>query len=329
MEAAREWVDHPVVQPLGDGHIHGTFLLEGVREDQAQTLVLQRFNEYVFQDPELVLSQTKRILARWRDQKVYQVPQIIPSRTGLELVRQDGEVWRCWSYLAGLKTVDPISSPGQAEAAGAAFGMLQNALMTMPGPPLVETIEGFLRLSYYLDRYAECATHAPADMHARIERHAQLASEFTNSDAKGDVHIHGDCKVNNLLFTPDGQTVAAVIDFDTAMSGHRAWDLGDLLRSLCFSLGRVDEDLYIACVRGFQRWIPDLTLAEAVDSSRYVALMLGVRFLTDHLQGDPYFAVLRRGENLERAAEQFQLLDALDAAKPKLREKLKGVLSLS
>jgi len=49
-----------------------------------------------------------------------------------------------------------------------------------------------------------------------------------------------------------------------------------------------------------------------VEAPRYVALTLGVRFLTDHLQGDEYFKVARRGENLERAERQFRLIDELE-----------------
>ena len=47
---------------------------------------------------------------------------------------------------------------------------------------------------------------------------------------------------------------------------------------------------------------------------RYVTLMLVVRFLTDHLEGDRYFRVERRGENLERAAAQWRLLLEMEQA---------------
>jgi hypothetical protein len=43
----------------------------------------------------------------------------------------------------------------------------------------------------------------------------------------------------------------------------------------------------------------------------YVAFMLGVRFLTDHLEGDRYFKVRERGENLSRAQRQFAMMARL------------------
>ena len=42
--------------------------------------------------------------------------------------------------------------------------------------------------------------------------------------------------------------------------------------------------------------------------------MLAVRFLTDHLQGDAYFKVERRGDNLLRARSQLELAHRFLAA---------------
>jgi hypothetical protein len=58
---------------------------------------------------------------------------------------------------------------------------------------------------------------------------------------------------------------------------------------------------------------------------RYVALMLGVRFLTDHLRGDRYFRVTAPGDNLRRAREQFALLQDMEREESQLREFLRRV----
>jgi hypothetical protein len=41
--------------------------------------------------------------------------------------------------------------------------------------------------------------------------------------------------------------------------------------------------------------------------------MQGVRFLTDHINGDTYFKIKFEGHNLQRARAQFQLLTMLAA----------------
>jgi hypothetical protein len=44
--------------------------------------------------------------------------------------------------------------------------------------------------------------------------------------------------------------------------------------------------------------------------------MLGLRFLTDHLDGDRYFSVPNRGDNLYRAQEQIALFQQFQANMP-------------
>jgi hypothetical protein len=47
-------------------------------------------------------------------------------------------------------------------------------------------------------------------------------------------------------------------------------------------------------------------------SPRVLALILGVRFLTDYLQGDTYFRIHRPRQNLERARTQFEIVRAME-----------------
>ena len=108
-----------------------------------------------------------------------------------------------------------------------------------------------------------------------------------------------------------------VIDLDTVGPGHWAWDFGDLVRSVAFSHGGVDMDQFRACVRGFSQGRRDLDQALDVTATQmslapaYIALTLGVRFLTDHLQGDRYFRVSGRGE-YDRA-QRLGLLERFSA----------------
>ena len=104
------------------------------------------------------------------------------------------------------------------------------------------------------------------------------------------------------------------------MAGHWAWDLGDLVRSVCFSRGSVRIDDFAACLRGFASAQPQTSVEPALLAPAYVALMLGIRFLTDHLRGDHYFRVNVRGENLRRAQEQFELFADFRRLEAELRE---------
>ena len=44
----------------------------------------------------------------------------------------------------------------------------------------------------------------------------------------------------------------------------------------------------------------------------------GMRFLTDHLEGDVYFRIHRDGQNLDRARTQFALVSSLEEREEEL-----------
>ena len=62
------------------------------------------------------------------------------------------------------------------------------------------------------------------------------------------------------------------------------------------------------------------TVEEYAAAPAHMSFMLGTRFLTDHFDGDRYFGVTRRGENLERARAQFELTRQFDRSIERLCE---------
>ena len=46
-------------------------------------------------------------------------------------------------------------------------------------------------------------------------------------------------------------------------------------------------------------------------SGRLISVELGMRFLTDHLNGDQYFRVHRENQNLDRARTQLRLAEQI------------------
>ena len=126
--------------------------------------------------------------------------------------------------------------------------------------------------------------------------------------------IHGDCKINNVLFDQQGERVLAVIDLDNNMSGHWAWDFGDLVRSVTLAVaGLMRKTTGPVCSVSCWSWFRRSRGEHLVAAPAYLAFMLGLRFLTDHLSGDVYFSVPEHGDNLQRAREQFALFHGFEA----------------
>ncbi len=319
---AEAWLVPGDVQPLGAGHIHDTFLVRDAGLDEPGLYVLQRVNQEVFKDASRLMAQTERVLAHWSTQSRYRVPELCRTKDGASFLDRDG-VWRLWRYLENTRVVDPVENAAQAEAAGRAFGAFQAYMRNLPGARLDDTIAGFLQLDYYLKAFDQVAAQAPDAERRLVDENRGLAAALAERNA----YIHGDCKINNLLFAQTADEVAAVIDFDTVMYGHWAWDLGDLVRSVCFSRGAASVADFAACMRGFAAAQPQAAIEPAVQAPGYVALMLGIRFLTDHLSGDRYFRVSRTGENLHRAQEQFALFRDFQRQEADLREAAAAALA--
>ena len=116
-----------------------------------------------------------------------------------------------------------------------------------------------------------------------------------------------------------------VIDLDTVMPGLSLYDFGDLVRSAANpaaederGLSKVGVDLAVfeRCVEGYLEGVGGLLTPSELDlfpfSAKLIALELGMRFLTDYLQGDVYFKIHREGQNLDRCRVQFKLVEEME-----------------
>ena len=323
---------------LGAGHINDTYLVSNVvgsagDSTTSDRFVLQRVNAHVFKDPRLVESNIARVVAHVAGRAPGFVPEIVPTKAALPgFCDSAGEYWRLWRFVENASAFDVIENLAMARAAGAAFGRFQLLLGDLPGAPLAPTIPGFLELAGYLEHYdhvrdslqvATATSSAEESFADFIGARRSLAVALP----AGEDYIHGDCKLNNLLFGGAENTVVCVVDLDTVMRGHWAWDFGDLVRSV---LGDSQLDpvmVFTALMEGFlEAGESRCSVDELVIAPRYVAFMLGVRFLTDHLAGDKYFKVEHRGANLERARLQFELVERFESLDKKMRQAASALL---
>lgn len=311
------WWPIDTCAPLGNGHIHGTWLVTG----QQGRAVLQQISTSVFRNPAALMARVTAVLAhlgRHVRNTAIEVPALLPTRQGSPwYAAPDDTHWRLWTCIDDARTLETLSTPEQAEAAGRAFGQLQAALADATLPP-PDPIPGFMQLDHYLDRLSDAvATTSALSLREReLLRGIDARHDLAGSFSQREQVIHGDCKVNNLLFAQGTSSqVRAVLDLDTVMHGHWAWDAGDLVRSAAAGPGGFALDRFAAVVRGLRTSAGTrASSSDWVRAPRYVTLMLVVRFLTDHMEGDRYFRVRQHGENLERAEAQWRLLLEMEQA---------------
>jgi len=138
--------------------------------------------------------------------------------------------------------------------------------------------------------------------------------------------VHGDTKLNNVLFDNDTGRAVSVVDLDTCMAGWTLYDFGDLVRFTAATSAEDERDLeqagmnvelYRALVDGFLEGEGGTLTSLERDlmpfAARLVTFTVGLRFLTDHIAGDVYFKTSRPGHNLDRARVQFRMVEQMEA----------------
>lgn len=314
------------IRPLGEGHINDTFLVARLSADPAQAprrFVLQALSRRVFADPSRVMDNVCRVLEHFVD-ALPAVPVLVETVQDRSAWVDDADdCWRLWHFREHSRVLRRPVSVGEARSAGDAFGAFQRQMQSFPDPQLAPAIVGFLDLGHYLQEYDRILTQTELAVPEAERRFIELRRNLAGRLPPQGDYIHGDCKLDNLLFAEHSDQVDCVLDLDTVMPGHWAWDFGDLVRSITTIEGELRSDLVLAAARGFVTGSGRVgEVAALVDAPGYIALMLAVRFYNDHLAGNQYFKVDAPGDNLERARGQIALVESFEQHRQRLFELL-------
>jgi Ser/Thr protein kinase RdoA (MazF antagonist) len=333
----------------GSGHIHDTFVVTYEEAGRLRRYVHQRLNTAIFREPEQLMQNllrvTRHLRARLEAQGVGDAERrtlrLVPARDGRPFhVDAGGRYWRTTHYVEGTRSVDGIESATQALEVARAFGAFAGLLGDLGPPPLAESIPHFHDLGRRVAALERAAARdacgraraVAAELDDALRQHAVVERALGELGPLPRRVVHNDCKVNNLLLDERSGEGICVIDLDTVMEGTLLCDFGELVRTgACAAaederdLARIDFDLerFAALARGYRAGL-ESAIGEAERralplAGPTLALENGVRFLTDHLEGDLYFRIHRGGHNLDRARAQLHLASLmtrrLDAAR--------------
>ena len=323
--------------PYGSGHINNTYRMtarEGITEF---TYVLQRLNDTIFQDGEAVMRNIRAVLDHLQGPM-----RLVATLEGDPWVRDDdGAYWRCYNFVENSYTVDVVEDPGQAYRIAFAFGEFHRALVDYNGPRLKDTIPQF---HHTPSRYQHFEEAVAADVATRVagaeaeiafaKEREGIVSRVVDALSSGELPeriTHNDTKLNNVLLDQVTGEGVCVIDLDTVMPGSILYDFGDFVRTTtclapedCKDLDRmqVEMELFEAITRGFLDAAGALLDPAEVKlfpfSGQLITLEIGLRFLTDYLQGDTYFKTHYPEHNLDRARAQFALVRSIEAKIPEM-----------
>jgi Ser/Thr protein kinase RdoA (MazF antagonist) len=343
--------DYVSAPPYGSGHINDTFALEMSQGGKSVRYVLQRINHNIFKNPDGLMQNVERV-CRHAQAKLAQEGRVYASRRALTLVPTrdgrgwhtdaHGNRWRCYIFVEGATGHDVIRNADQAYQAARAFGAFQALLVDLPGERLVETIPNF---HHTPSRYAAFLAALAKDSHGRAkEAAAQIAfaqarahevGQIVEAMARGEIPervTHNDTKLNNVLLDNETQEGICVIDLDTVMPGSALYDFGDLVRTSTSPAAEDETDLtkvtmqlpmFEALVKGYLSTAGGFLTKREREllpfAGKLITLEIGLRFLTDWLEGDVYFKIKRPRHNLDRLRTQFKLVESIETQLPAMQ----------
>ena len=340
------------VQPLGNGNVNDTFLVQAVDGPS----VLQRINTQVFNEPQLVM-QNLQVLGEHIERKLqsgaahplleqrrWHLPQLVCTKEEGNTWHccPAGGVWRTITYVPDSTCVDVVGGAHQARELGLGLGLFHLLISDLPATALADTLEGFHITPGYLAAYHRALVNTDCQPSAGSERcmafireREALCDVLERAKQRGELPlrpIHGDPKINNVLLDRRSGEAIALIDLDTVKPGLVHYDIGDCLRSCCNPLGEetdqieavhFDLNLADALLKGYLAvagsFLTEAELRYIPDAAQLISFELGLRFFSDYLLGSTYFKANHPDHNLQRALVQFQLTASIESQMPALR----------
>lgn len=313
------------------GNVNRTYKVNFLLEDGTpKSFLVQNVNTYAFRQPVELMENIDRVTEHIRRKNPNRVCLHFHHTADRKTYVIDGEnFWRMTNYVNSL-TYNSAQDLELLRNAGKAFGEFQTQLADFDIHQLHETIPDFhntrrryenLRRAIEEDRAGRVSqVQEEIDYLLQVE---DLACTLTDLLDRGELFLrvtHNDTKINNVLFSPEGNQALVVIDLDTVMPGLIGHDFGDAIR---FAANFVEEDcpeyekagvnmeIFRAFAEGFlEMTAKTLTQTEADTlalSCFCLTTELATRFLEDYLRGDPYFHIHYPEHNLVRTRCQIAL----------------------
>ncbi|MCF8274451.1 MAG: aminoglycoside phosphotransferase family protein [Flavobacteriaceae bacterium] len=335
---ASEYVSH---KELVSGHINDTFLIETKEEP---FYILQRINHIVFKDVPGLIS-NKVSVSKHIQKKLSHLSETELKRRVLTFVQakndkyyykdEDGNYWNVMFYIKDSVTHEIVTNKEVAYEGGKLSGDFLNLTSDFDASVLTEVIPKFHDMSF---RYSQFQSALQSVSKERLFNAKSLIDRVIES--KEEMHIlqnlkekgaiksrvtHNDTKISNALFTKNNKGLC-VIDTDTIMSGIVHYDFGDAIRTICNTAAEDESNLdlvefNVEYYQGYNKGFLEKTEASLTQielkylplGAKTMIFIMAIRFLTDYMNNDIYYKTKYPEHNLDRAKNQFKLIDSMMA----------------
>jgi hypothetical protein len=335
-------------EKIDTGHINESYRIRTTSTDHPGYF-LQWINTNIFKDVVGLMNNISAVTSHLAEKLAknanldFKVLEIIPCKDEKKYFRdEDGQYWRMYTFIDQMHGYDKVENTKIAYEGGKAFGIFMSLLADLPADRLTETIPDFHNMEKRLENFFDSVKSNPADRVKYIpgeiefvKRRAEqmLTIQTLIRTGKLPVRItHNDTKFNNILFDTTNHA-KCIVDLDTVMPGTILFDFGDAIRTGSNTaledekdLSKVDVNLpiYEAYTNGFlkstRHTLTEVEIDNLAFSARFMTFIIGLRFLTDFVDGDTYFRTSYPDHNLIRAKVQFRLVEQMELNADKMHQ---------
>lgn len=324
---------------LASGHINDTYL---IITKSKPYYVLQRINHGVFPDvPGLI--ENKVAISQHIKEKLQhlslkkqkrRILKFFKTKSGASYYQGDeGNYWNLMQFIDKSVTHMTVPNEDIAYEGGRLLGQFLTLTNDFDASTLTEVIPNFHNMTFRYAQFDQALKEAAPERIEKAKAYIQLVK-----DSKEEMHIlqrlkesgdikmrvtHNDTKISNILFNKKEKGLC-LIDLDTVMPGIVHYDFGDAIRTSCNTAAEDETNLdlvefnleyYKAYKKGFLKEmgkaLSPIELKYLPLGAKTMIFIIGLRFLTDYLNGDVYFKTKYPDHNLDRAKNQFKLLQSL------------------
>lgn len=336
---------------IRNGHINLTYR---IFRHKIPVYILQKINTGIFGNLDLLMSNYQLVSLKlsayqWPVGRRIQVPEIITtSDNKLYFTGENADCWRLLSYIDGIEPDKIPRDENTAYQGGLAFGAFLTAVSDIEPGLLQAVLPDFHSLEKRYDQFVTAMESAPQGRLNSVSKETEFVRSRLDSMMKipllmsaGHIPariVHNDTKLSNVIFDKNGKA-AGVIDLDTVMQGSALFDFGDAIRTLANTASEDEPDLskvsfdlrlFESFSKGYLESSNALLHQTEIDllpeSALLMAYIIGIRFLTDYLNGDVYYQTRYAGHNLTRARVQFRLLALMESERSKMHKLINQIM---